>query len=57
MPVYVNPGLLSPISPDLKGHMQGKSCFNFRTVLPDLFDELSALTRAGFNDYKKAGYI
>ncbi len=30
MPVYMYPELLKDISPDLKKHMQGKSCFNFQ---------------------------
>src|SRR5690606_27210837 len=28
MPVYMYPDLLKKISPELKKHMQGKSCFN-----------------------------
>ncbi|WP_345324633.1 hypothetical protein [Candidatus Villigracilis proximus] len=30
MPVYMYPDLLKNISPELKKHMQGKSCFNFQ---------------------------
>ena len=45
MPVYMYPELLKDISPDLKKRMQGKSCFNFKKVEPDLFDELAVLTR------------
>ncbi|HLO28900.1 MAG TPA: hypothetical protein VK249_07195, partial [Anaerolineales bacterium] len=41
MPVYMYPDLLKEISPELKKHMQGKSCFNFKKVEPDLFRELS----------------
>ena len=33
MPVYVNPELLKGISPELKKRMQGRSCFNFTTVM------------------------
>ena len=57
MPVYVNPELLKSISPGLKKRMQGKSCFNFTSVDPLLLQELAALTDAGFNDYKRAGYV
>jgi hypothetical protein len=57
MPVYVDPGLLAGISPDLKKRMQGKSCFNFTSLAPSLFDELAALTEAGFNEYRRKGYI
>ena len=45
MPVYMFPELLKGMSPELKKHMQGKSCFNFKKVEPDLFKELTQLTR------------
>lgn len=45
MPVYMFPELLKDISPELKKHMQGKSCFNFKKVEPELFKELTKLTR------------
>jgi hypothetical protein len=57
MPVYVDPGLLETISPDLKKRMQGKSCFNFTSVEPSLVDELAALTAEGFKAYRRKGYI
>ena len=47
MPVYMYPELLKGISPDLKKHMQGKSCFNFRKVEPTLFKELAELAGKG----------
>ncbi|MCU1265571.1 MAG: hypothetical protein JWM21_1889 [Acidobacteria bacterium] len=47
MPVYCCPDLLSTISPELNKHMQGKSCFNFKSVDEKLFRELTALTKAG----------
>ncbi len=53
MPVYMYPELLKDISPGLKKHMQGKSCFNFKTVEADLFRELAALTRKGTEKFKE----
>jgi hypothetical protein len=47
MPVYMFPDLLDGISPELKKHMQGKSCFNFKKLEPALFRELEGLTRRG----------
>ncbi|MDQ2856548.1 MAG: hypothetical protein M3R68_09485 [Acidobacteriota bacterium] len=47
MPVYCCPDLLKTMSPELKKHMQGKSCFNFKTIDEKLFKELTKLTRAG----------
>lgn len=31
-PVYTPPELLSELSPQLRGRMQGRSCFNFKSV-------------------------
>jgi len=52
MPVYMCPDLLKDISPELKKHMQGKSCFNFKKVEPELFKELTALTKKGYERFK-----
>ena len=48
MPVYMYPDLLKGISPEVKKNMQGKSCFNFKKVEKGLFEELSQLTKRGF---------
>lgn len=55
--VYANPALLDDISPELKKHMQGKSCFNFRSVDDKLFKELSALTRKSYTSLRQAKLI
>lgn len=52
MPVYMYPDLLKDISPELKKHMQGKSCFNFKKVEPELFEELAELTRKGVEQFR-----
>ena len=57
MPVYLNPTLLEGVSPALMKRMQGKSCFNFTHAEASLFRELAELTEAGFNDYRKQGYV
>ena len=57
MPVYVNPELLLDISEKLKKRMQGKSCFNFKTIDDELFTELSELTEVGYQYYKKEEFI
>ena len=56
MPVYMYPDLLKNISPELKKHMQGKSCFNFKEIETSLFDELSQLTQQGFERFIKEEY-
>ena len=53
MPVYMYPDLLNDISPQLKKRMQGKSCFNFRKVEPDLFSELADLTRRSVEKFQQ----
>ena len=57
MPVYVKPELLDGLSPALKARMQGKSCFNFKTSEPALFEELAALTKAGYESYQAQGFV
>jgi hypothetical protein len=56
MPVYLAPDLLDATSPDLRARMQGKSCFNFKSVEPKLFGELGALTKAGYASYEEQGF-
>ena len=56
MPVYMCPDLLKDISPELKKHMQGKSCFNFKKIEKPLFEELSQLTKKGFERMMKEEY-
>lgn len=53
MPVYMYPELLEEISPELKKRMQGKSCFNFRKVEPQLFQELAELTRKSVEKFNQ----
>jgi hypothetical protein len=48
MPLYMCPDLIPQISPALKKRMQGKTCFNFKTMpTADLFSDLRQLTEAG----------
>ncbi len=54
MPVYMFPELLKGISPELKKHMQGKSCFNFKKVDPELFKELTKLTKLSVEKFRAA---
>ena len=53
MPVYMYPDLLKGVSPELKRRMQGKSCFNFKKVEPDLFNELTSLAKKSFERFTK----
>ena len=53
MPVYMYPDLLKDISPELKKRMQGKSCFNFKKVESNLFEELAVLTRKSVEKFQQ----
>ena len=57
MGIYGNPKLLDRCSKELKARMQGKSCFNFKTVNESLFEELERLTTKLIAGMRKAGYI
>lgn len=57
MPIYSDPDLLNDMSEALKKRMQGKSCFNFRSTAPALFEELDGLTHRGFARYAAHGYV
>ena len=51
MPVYMYPELLESVSPLLKKHLHGKSCFNFKRVDENLFAELESLTKLSFERF------
>jgi hypothetical protein len=52
IPVYACPDLLDDF-PALKKRMQGKSCFNFKTVSAEQAKELDQLTRRSVQRFKK----
>ena len=57
MPIYVFPELVETVSAPLKRRMQGKSCFNFKALDDQLFEELKQLTESGYKRYKAADYV
>jgi hypothetical protein len=57
MPVYRFPDLLDAVSSALKKRMQGKSCFNFKSVDNELFEALSELVDRGVERYRTEGLI
>src|ERR1700691_1567535 len=58
MPLYMNEELTATISPALKKRMQGKTCFNFKTVPePEILAELTQLTSAGFGCFRGRNWI
>ena len=57
MALYGNDKLLTTLSPALKQRMQGKTCFNFKTVDEALFEELRRVTAESLRSLKRAGFI
>ena len=52
MPVYMYPELLKGISPELQKRMQGKSCFNFKSLIGETVGELEKLAGLGVERLK-----
>jgi hypothetical protein len=57
LPLYMNPELNQQIPAELKKRMQGKACFNFSSVDPSVFKQLSALTKSGYKVFKDRGWL
>jgi len=57
MGLYTNTVLQNSLSKELKTRMQGKTCFNFKTINEILFRELDQLTLKAIEDFKKLGYV
>jgi hypothetical protein len=53
MPLYYNPAMNALVPPALKKRMQGKTCFNFKTVDKELLAELKKLTQEGVDSYRR----
>jgi hypothetical protein len=58
LPVYMCPEMNAKIGPALKKRMQGKACFNFKSV-PDAeqLTELASLTAAGVEFWKEKNWL
>lgn len=51
VPIYACPDLAKGMSAELKKRMQGKGCFNFKSVDVKLFKELADLTKTGLQKF------
>jgi hypothetical protein len=56
-PVYMFPDLLDSISPQLRKRMQGKNCFNFKSLDGAQQAELDQLTERAFRRFEAEGLI
>ena len=58
MPIYMSEPLQKSIPAELKKRMQGKSCFNFKSVPePELVAELGRLTDAAFKSWDEKKWL
>lgn len=57
VPIYADPSLLDGLTPALKKRMQGKYCFSFKTIEPELLAELGRLIDTGVKAFEKAGKL
>jgi len=55
--VYCAPALMGKMSESLKKRMQGKACFNFKSVDEELFKELAELTVACREAFKSMVFV
>lgn len=56
MPIYCLPKLTS-VSPALMKLLKGKSCFYVKQLTPELRRDMEAALKAGFDAYKKLGWV
>lgn len=57
MGLYTNTALQNSMSKKLKARMQGKTCFNFRSINEELFNELELITVKANDAFKKMGFV
>ena len=55
--VYACPELLAGVPKELLARMQGKACFHFKTVDAGQLRMLDAITRTGFERFRKEGML
>lgn len=57
MGLYTNTALQATMTKELKTRMQGKTCFNFKSIDETLFKELEQVTVKAIDDFQKAGFV
>jgi hypothetical protein len=57
MPVYGCPDLVRDMPSELRRRMQGKSCFNFKSLTPEQGRMLRDLTLESYERFKRGGYV
>lgn len=57
MPVYSNEEIKAVFHEDLLKCLKGKSCFHIKTTDKELMKHIKAALKAGYEQYKKNGWI
>ena len=58
MPIYTNTqDIRSKLSPELLKHLKGKACFNIKSVDKQLLQDVKQAMKAGYEEYKKNGWV
>ena len=54
---FTPPDVRNKLSPELLAHLDGKSCFHFRTLRPTLKKDLEAALKLGLERYRKRKWL
>jgi len=54
---FTPPDVKSKLSPELLQHLDGKSCFHFKTLTPALKKDVEAALKAGLEAYRKKKWL
>jgi len=57
MPVYAEPEVKQLFQPELISLLKGKSCFHIKKLEPILLSQIEDVLAAGFELYKKRGWV
>ena len=57
MPLYMNRALMATVPAALRKRMQGKACFNFKTIDAALLKELAQLTKVSLKRFKELAKV
>ncbi len=54
---FTPPDVKSKLSPELLKHLDGKSCFHFKTLTPALKKHVAAALKVGLETYRKKKWL
>lgn len=57
MPIYIDPALKDQVPDSWKKILKGHTCFNVKTLTPEMEKDLRTLLKIGVRDYKKRKWV